>query len=189
MKREIVLASGSPRRRELLGHIVDKFTVVVPQDEPPINPALTPAQAVLEVARHKGLGVQAAVGRDKVVISADTVVVCGGEILGKPKDAEHAREMLRFLSGKTQTIYTAVWVLCGDRQLHICAETLVEFYPLTDGEIDRYIQTGEPLDKAGAYGIQGDGMRFVKSMRGDYFNVVGFPILDVHAMLREIEQD
>lgn len=185
---KIILASASPRRKELLAHIVKDFEVVTATEEAEIDTTLPPRQAVLEVARQKGQSVKKTLEENEnIIISADTIVVCEGEVLGKPENAAHAAEMLAKLSGKTQEIYTAVCMFQGDKEFSECVKTLLEFYPLSEAEIAEYVATGDPMDKAGAYGIQSGGMRFVKNIEGDYFNVVGFPVFTVHKMLKQIE--
>lgn len=185
---KIILASASPRRRELLGQLVKDFEVVTAPDEAEVNPNLPPEQAVAEVARQKGLSVLKLLGtNENVVISADTIVVCENEILGKPQNAQHAVQMLQKLSGKKQDIYTAVCMFKGGAEILECEKTTLEFYQLSMNEIEEYVATGDPMDKAGAYGIQSGGMRFVKNMHGDYFNVVGFPVFKVNKMLRSFQ--
>ena len=181
----LILASGSPRRRELLGLITNDFTVCVSGAEEHVDPALTPAETVLALARLKGEDV-AGTHPDGTVIAADTVVALDGVILGKPADAEDAFRMLRFLSGKTHAVYTGVYIAKGGREACFYEETEVTFYELTDEEIRDYIATGEPADKAGAYGIQGKGALLVKGIKGDYFNVVGFPVAAVSRALRAL---
>ena len=181
----LILASGSPRRRELLGLITNDFTVCVSGAEEHTDPALSPAETVLALARLKGADV-AKTHPDDTVIAADTVVALDGEILGKPADAADAARMLRFLSGRTHQVYTGVYLVCGGREAHFYEETEVTFYDLSDEEIAAYVATGEPADKAGAYGIQGKGSLLVKGIRGDYFNVVGFPVAAVSRALRTL---
>ena len=160
---EWILASGSPRRRELLGRIIPDFSVQVSQVEEQRDPAWTVQELPKRLALQKALDVSSR-NRSALVIGADTIVSLDGMVLGKPRDEEDAMDMLRALSGRTHLVYTGVQ----------CTE--VDFYPLTEEQIQRYLATGEPFDKAGAYGIQGKGGLFVKGIRGDYFNVVGFPL-------------
>lgn len=124
-----------------------------------------------------------------IVIGADTVVVCDGFILGKPRDAMQAKSMLKKLSGKTHSVYTGVCILKDETRECFCVKTDVKFYELDDRIIDRYIATGEPLDKAGSYGIQGRGSLLVESIDGDFYNVVGLPISKVYKKIRELTQN
>jgi septum formation protein len=172
--RRLILASASPRRRQLLAQIGVAFEVDVADvdegDDPRAN-ALAKARAV--AARHRG--------EDAVVLGADTEVVLDGDVLGKPADDADAREMLRRLSGRTHAVVTAYALVdcTTDDELVRSVETGVTFRPLTGDEIDAYVATGEPLDKAGAYGIQGRGAVLVDRIDGDYFTVVGLPLADL----------
>lgn len=171
----IVLASGSPRRKELLSLIVPEYEVLVSGcDE--FVPEGTPAEQVPEIlARQKALSV-AKLRPNDTVIGSDTVVVLENKIFGKPKSFEHAQSMLRALSGKTHYVYTGVAVVEKNEVHSFLQKTAVKFYELSDETIDSYIKTGEPMDKAGAYGIQGKGCVLVESVEGDYFNVMGLPV-------------
>ena len=180
----VVLASASPRRRELLQTAGVEFTVRVSDADEHIEPDTPPHEAVMSLARQKALAV-AQTCPDDLVIGADTVVVYGGTILGKPADAADAARMLRMLSGKTHTVYTGVCLARAGKAETFFEQTQVTFYPLTQQEIDAYIATGEPMDKAGAYGIQGRGCTLVERISGDYFNVVGLPVAAVCRRLRE----
>ncbi len=181
----LILASGSPRRRELMGLIAPEFTVCVSGAEETVPAGLTPAETVEALATLKGGSVFAEHPSD-TVIAADTVVIVDGGLLGKPASPEDAFAMLRRLSGRTHEVYTGVYVASGSREtvFHECTE--VTFYDLTDSEINAYIATGEPFDKAGAYGIQGYGALLVKGIRGDYYNVMGFPVARVARALRAL---
>ena len=185
----MILASQSPRRRELLGQMGFSFTVRPAKGEELPHPELTPAQLVEELARQKALEVSAGADADDVVVAADTVVAVDGTVLGKPRDRAHAAEMLSALSGREHTVYTGVAVKRGETLLVEHEATLVRFRPLTQREIDLYIQTGEPMDKAGSYGIQGYGALLVEGIRGDYFNVVGLPICRLGRMLAQVGED
>lgn len=189
---QIILASGSPRRKELLEQIGLEFEICPAKGEEIITKTI-PEEVVMELSRQKAeevAGMVSAYGekhselttpQDILVIGADTVVAYDGQILGKPKDREHAMEMLRMLSGHTHSVYTGVTCVfidkkgrCGE---HIFYEkTDVTMYPMTETEIQRYVDTGEPMDKAGSYGIQGRCAIHVKEIRGDYNNVVGLPV-------------
>ena len=178
----LILASGSPRRKELLSLITDEFEVLVSGcDE--FVPEGTPAEKVPAIlAEQKALAV-AKLRPEDTVIGSDTVVVLGGEIFGKPKDKEHAHAMLKALSGKKHFVYTGVAVAENDKVRSFVQKTEVEFYELSDEIIEKYIATGEPMDKAGAYGIQGKGSVLVKGIVGDYFNVMGLPVAETARFL------
>ena len=180
----LILASGSPRRRELLGLITNDFTVCVSGAEETVPEGLTPAETVETLAEIKGRAVFAEHLSD-TVIAADTVVAVDGVILGKPASRQEAFDMLRLLSGKTHEVFTGVWIANaqGAVRFHECTE--VTFYPLSDDDIWGYVDTGEPFDKAGAYGIQGKGALLVQGIKGDFFNVVGFPVAKTARALKE----
>ena len=181
---ELILASGSPRRRELLDRMGLTFQVQPSHIEEVFHPNLTPRQEVLALSRQKAEDVAARGNGNAVVLSADTVVVSGGKILGKPKDPEDARAMLTALSGSSHLVLTGVTVMGPKGTETHCEETEVFFRPLSRAEIDAYVQTGEPMDKAGAYGIQGYAALFVEKLVGDYYNVMGLPVCQVGLMLR-----
>ena len=170
----VILASGSPRRKELLGLIFDQFTIIPSSADETLSPDTAPDAAVKELAERRAADV-AASHREDLVIGADTVVYCDGEILGKPADSKDAERMLRLLSGKTHSVFTGVCLLKDSENLIFAEETKVTFYPLSDKDITDYIASGEPFDKAGAYGIQGKGTLLVEKIDGDFFNVVGLP--------------
>ena len=181
----IILASQSPRRKELLGLLQKPFEVRVADISEEMDEKVDPAQQVAQVSRRKAL----AVAREKedVVIAADTIVVCGGQILGKPKDEADACRMLRLLSGKSHQVMTGLTVLQGEKQV-LCTEiTDVYFRTLTDEQIRNYVRSGEPMDKAGAYGIQGGAALFVERLVGDYYNVVGLPVCRLSQILEELQ--
>ncbi|MCL2509281.1 MAG: Maf family protein [Oscillospiraceae bacterium] len=159
-----------------------EFTVRVPDVEERFDPALPPGEAVMRIAEQKA-GAVAALCPDDTVIGADTVVTLGDAVLGKPKDERNAADMLRMLSGQTHTVYTGVCVVRGGEARSFFEQTDVTFYPLSEAEILAYAATGEPMDKAGAYGIQGRGAALVKEIHGDYLNVVGLPLA---RLLREL---
>ncbi len=177
-KKDIILASGSPRRKQLLKMAGLKFSVV-PADVPEIVPDDVPPEKESEFLAAVKAGYILSQNKKDLVIGADTTVLCEGRVLGKPKDKEEAKEMLRFLSGKTHEVYTGVAIVTEETNETFTSVTKVEFYELTDEEIDWYVSTGEPMDKAGAYGIQGFGCRLVKGIVGDYFTVMGLPIAEV----------
>lgn len=173
---KLVLASASPRRREILNNLGYDFTVRPSNAEEIIDGNQTPAETVESLASQKAQSVALSAADDEIVLGADTVVVYDGKILGKPTDKKDAENMLHTLSGKTHEVYTGVCLADRNGVLNcfsVC--TKVKFYPLSDDEITRYIDSGEPMDKAGSYGIQGKGCYLVEGIEGDYFNVVGLP--------------
>ena len=180
----IILASASPRRRELLKFITEDFTVRVSDAEEVTDPGLTAEEAVKSLAVIKGEAVAGSFP-DDTVISADTIVVLDGRILGKPRDEEDAFGMLTSLSGRTHEVFTGVCVIHGEKRLVFAERTEVSFYELSEDEIRAYIATSEPADKAGAYGIQGRGCTLVKGISGDYNNVVGLPVARLNRILKE----
>ena len=181
---EIILASASPRRKELLSTAGLEFTVKVADVEEIIPENATPYEVVKSLALQKAQAV-AKDNPDSVVIGSDTVVALDGVILGKPKDEEDAVRMLTALSGRSHTVYTGVALIHGEIIRNFCEATEVKFYPLTEEEICSYVATKEPMDKAGAYGIQGKGCVLVEKIIGDYFNVVGLPVSKVCRELRD----
>ena len=183
---DIILASTSPRRRELLALVCPDFRVV-PAETDEDTDIKEPDMMVAELSRRKAMAVREE-HRDSIVIGADTVVAADGKVLGKPEDEEDAYAMLRLLSGRTHQVYTGVTVAVPGREPATFTErTDVTFAELTDDEIREYIATGEPMDKAGAYGIQHYGSRFVESVRGDYFCVVGLPVQKLYRCLRDLD--
>lgn len=182
----IILASQSPRRRQLLRQIgLDHFIVRPARGEEVMDPALSPAQLVEELSRQKAREVAGASDPGDLVIAADTVVAIDGRVLGKPHDREEACAMLSALSGREHTVYTGVTVCRDDRMLTQHEATQVRFRPLSPREIQAYVDSGEPMDKAGAYGVQELGALLVEGIRGDYFNVVGLPLCRLGQMLSQ----
>ncbi len=172
----MILASQSPRRRELLAFITPEFRVVPAVGEERIPEGATPEQAVLALSRQKAEEIFSA-HKDEIIIAADTVVAIDGKILGKPHSEAEAFEMLSTLSGRVHSVFTGVCVIFADGSIeNFSEETKVEFYPLTAEEINAYIATGDPMDKAGAYGIQEKGAANVKGIVGDFYNVMGLPV-------------
>lgn len=171
----LILASKSPRRIELLKLAGFNYEIIPAISEEKTEPSMTPCETVLSLACQKAAEVSAS-HPDDIVIGADTVVVYDNEIMGKPADNDDAFRMLKKLSGNIHSVYTGLCIKKGDKQHVFYEETKVEFYPLSDEEIKVYIKTGEPMDKAGAYGIQEKGSLLVKRIDGDYFNVVGLPL-------------
>ena len=180
---KIILASASPRRKELLTLAGIVYEVVVSQCEEILPDGITPDKAVEELARQKAEDVFSR-NPDCMIIAADTVVALGNTILGKPKDEDDAFNMLSSLSGRRHTVYTGVCIKTKDKTDLFHVATEVEFYDLTEKEIRDYIATKEPMDKAGAYGIQGKGSILVKRINGDYFNVVGLPVAKLNRVIK-----
>lgn len=186
MKPTLILASASPRRKELLQTAGYRFDVIPATCEEHIPPGLSPKDAVEALAYQKALDVYA-LYPDCTVLGADTVVCFDGEILGKPHDEEDAARMLKLLSGQTHEVRTGFALLSKGVEFVSSEAAMVTFFHLTDEQIRHYIQTGEPMDKAGAYGIQGKGAVLVRSVLGDYFNVVGLPIATVARALAALD--
>jgi len=180
----LILASQSPRRRELLGLFHIPFTVRVADIDETMDPAQAPYDEVARVSLQKALAVPRE--DDDVVIAADTIVVCQGQVLGKPADEADAYRMLRLLSGRDHQVMTGMAVLRGDRQIVRTEVTDIHFRELTDQEIEAYIRTGEPMDKAGSYGIQGGAALFAEKLVGDYYNVMGLPVCRLGQILKMI---
>ena len=180
---KLILASQSPRRRELLARMGLDFTVISPRIDEEAYSDSDPAALVGTLSREKALAVARDQDPETLVIAADTVVVLDGQALGKPGDEAEAAAMLSALSGRSHEVYTGVTVCQGDRADTEAECTQVTFRALTQGEIRHYVATGEPMDKAGSYGIQGFGSLLVEGIRGDYFNVVGMPVCRLGRML------
>ena len=186
----IILASASPRRRELLERIgITDFTVAAPNVDESVEPGLSPADIVETLSLRKARAAAKNFGPDELILAADTVVALDGAVLGKPRDGDDAFAMLSALSGRENRVYTGVTVLRGDKVITQHEETAVTFRELSPDEIWGYIATGEPLDKAGAYGIQGVGALLVSSIRGDYSNVMGLPLFRLGQILRDFGLD
>lgn len=187
----IILASQSPRRRQLLEQIgLEDFDILVPDADESYDPALSPQEIVGSICRKKAEAARAlARDGDALLIAADTMVFLDGLRLGKPHSQEEAHAMLRALSGRTHHVCTGVTVCRGERMDTRVETTGVAFRPLTDREIRQYVATGEPMDKAGAYGIQGLGGLLVEGIRGDYSNVVGLPVCRLGRILLDFGVD
>ena len=182
----IVLASGSPRRKELMEMLgVKELRILPAKGEEKADPGLAPAELVKALASHKGREVAALCREDDVIIAADTIVWHGGKVLGKPHTEAEAVEMLRALSGDEHEVYTGVCVIRNGRELLESERSLVRFRELTGHEIAAYIASGEPMDKAGAYGAQGKAALFVEHIDGDFFNVMGLPLCLLGQMLKQ----
>ena len=180
----IILASQSPRRKELLGLLNIPFTIRVADIDESMDPALSPFDEVARVSRLKALAIDRQ--PEDVVIAADTIVVCDDKVLGKPVDARDANRMLSMLSGRAHQVMTGMTVLRGDRVISHTEVTDVYFRPLTQQQIEAYIATKDPMDKAGSYGIQSGAAIFVEKISGDYYNVMGLPVCRLWQMLRTV---
>ena len=179
----IILASKSPRRRELMKYITDDFECTAADVDETLPDGISPEDAVIYLSKIKA---QPFADGENTVIGADTVVAADGKILGKPRDAEDAKAMLSFLSGRVHSVFTGVTVIKGSKCETFFEKTDVEFYELNDADIEKYVSTREPMDKAGAYGIQGYGCLLVKRINGDYFNVVGLPVSRLNQLLSKM---
>lgn len=187
---KIILASASPRRQELLQRLVKNFDVIVSDfDESKVKLEGTIEEYVKNIALGKALDIKSRLISDAIIIAADTIVTLDGKILGKPKDKNDAFKMLKSLQGKEHVVYTGIVVINSVNNIvkKDFVTTEVIFSKLNDEEISKYIETGEPLDKAGAYGIQGIGGTFIEKINGCYYNVVGLPLNKLRIMLKEIE--
>ena len=183
----LILASASPRRKELLEKFGVPFTVRVADIDETMNPQLSPCEEVARVSRLKALAIPRQ--QEDVVIAADTIVVCQEQVLGKPKSKEDALAMLRLLSGRDHQVMTGCTILRGDTAETFTEITDIHFRPLSEKEISRYVESGEPMDKAGSYGIQGGAALFCQKMVGDYYNVMGLPVCRLGEALKRIAPD
>ena len=181
---QLILASQSPRRKELLGLFHIPFTVRIADIDETMDPAKAPYDEVARVSLLKAKAVEA--NAEDVVIAADTIVVCDGKTLGKPHSEEEAAGMLRLLSGRDHQVMTGMTVLRGNTHRSITEVTEIHFRALSENEIARYVASGEPMDKAGAYGIQGGAALFAEKMVGDYYNVMGLPVCRLWQLLSQI---
>lgn len=173
--KHIILASASPRRKEIL-ELADLKFDVMPSDAQEITTKTAPNEVVMELASIKAKDIYKKSEKQSMIVGADTVVAYQGQILGKPTDKADAKRMLTMLSGQAHEVYTGVCVIEDGKTKTFYEETKVTFYEISDEQINHYIKTGEPMDKAGSYGIQGKAAVFIKGIEGDYYNVVGFPI-------------
>ncbi|MBR5143769.1 MAG: septum formation protein Maf [Clostridia bacterium] len=171
-----ILASKSPRRRELLGEIIKDFEIITKEVDESLPDSIHPREGVEILAIRKGKAVKDELDSDCLVISSDTLVEIGGVPLGKPVDRADAIAMLKKLSGKAHNVHTGVAVHLGDRVMSGVATTAVYFREMTEGEIEEYVDSGDPMDKAGSYGIQSGGGKFVEKIDGDYDTVVGLSV-------------
>ena len=181
---KLILASASPRRQELLKLFGIPFTVRVADIDETMDPQLPPYDEVARVSRAKAMAVPRKNG--DVVIAADTIVVCAGKVLGKPRDEEDAKAMLSLLSGRDHQVMTGCTLLRGEKCETFTEVTDIHFRPLSKKEIENYVATGEPMDKAGSYGIQGGAALFCQRMVGDYYNVMGLPVCALGESLKKI---
>lgn len=182
---ELILASASPRRKELLEQIGLSFRIIPAKGEEKITKKL-PHEVVMELSAQKAMEVAKLQTEDCLVLGADTIVAVGEEILGKPKDEQDALRMLMLLQGRKHEVYTGVTLYeTGRKKINTFYEkTEVYMYPMTEEELVEYIKTGEPMDKAGAYGIQGIGAKLIQKIHGDYNNVVGLPVARIYQEIK-----
>lgn len=183
--KKVILASASPRRQELIKLIFDNVEILPADCDETLPEGIGARQAVEYLSKIKNEASLQLTEKENLVISADTVVAVDDEILGKPIDKEDARRMISLLSGKVHQVYTGVTISLNGKVKTFSEKTDVEFFDLTEDEIEDYISSSEPYDKAGAYGIQGKAGLLVKGINGDYYNVVGFPVA---RLKREIQE-
>ena len=185
-KRQVlILASASPRRQELLRQIGCEFRVVVSEAEEIFGDGVPPEVLAVENARRKAEDVASHEGGNVPVLGADTVVMADGKVMGKPKDAADAVRMLRFLSGQQHFVYTGIVIMYHGKAHETVVRTTVWMDVLSDAEIDAYVSTGEPMDKAGAYAVQGRAAQFIPRIDGSFSNVVGLPLHAVRELARK----
>jgi len=185
--KTIILASSSPRRKEILKKAGVKFKVVKSSFEEYVDPKLTPHELAKKLSLEKAKAVYRNY-KDSIIIAADTIVACDGKILGKPRDEKEAFEMLAFLSNKSHLIITSFTIISSDLKKPITKseQTKVYMRKIAKKEIESYIKTGEPIDKAGAYAIQGIAKKFIKKVKGDFSNAVGLPIYAISQELKKL---
>ena len=180
----LILASASPRRKELLEKFGVPFLIRAADIDETMDPGNAPYDEVGRVSRLKALATPR--DGDDLLIAADTIVVCEGNVLGKPRDEAEAAQMLRLLSGRDHQVMTGCTVLRGDKSVTFTEVTDIHFRELTEKEIAKYVASGEPMDKAGSYGIQGGAALFCQRMVGDYYNVMGLPVCRLGQVLKEM---
>ena len=190
---KLYLASASPRRRELLEQIGETFEVLPAVGEE-CSTKEKPWEVAEELSEQKALEIERKLQEEEcVIVGADTVVSCDGSVLGKPKDEEHAKEMLRRLQGRSHEVYTGVTLVIhmnGEQRKITCSEkTEVTMYPMDEAQIQTYVETGEPMDKAGSYAIQGKCAVYIEKITGDYNNVVGLPVAKIYQTLLKLNID
>jgi len=188
MKYQVILASGSPRRKELLELIGVKFKIITSNKEEVIT-STNPEEVVKELSTMKAEDVAAGISGPALILGADTVVAHKGRILGKPKDKEDAIRMITSFAGDDHYVYTGVCIIRKEpdgsvKTITFAEGTRVTVYPMTPEEIERYVDSGEPMDKAGAYAVQGLFAPYIKGIEGDYYNIVGFPIAGIYQRLK-----
>ena len=187
--KKVVLASQSPRRQELIKLIFDSVEILPADCDETLPEGIGAREAVEYLSKIKNDASSELTEKENLIISADTVVAVDDEILGKPVDKEDARRMISLLSGKVHQVYTGVTLSLNGKEKTFSEKTNVEFFDLTENEIEEYISSKEPYDKAGAYGIQGLASRFIKKIDGCYFNVVGLPVNLLNKMAKELNID
>jgi len=183
--KKIILASNSPRRKELMKFLDLDFDIISSDIEEIINPKLEHEDLVMDLAFQKAYSIFKD-NKDAIVLGFDTLVIIDDFVLGKPKDEEEAKVFLNILSNRTHRVITGCTILTSGYSKSFYSDALVHFVKLSEEEIDDYIKTKEPMDKAGAYGIQGHGSKFVHSIKGDYFTIMGFPVSMVYQELKTI---
>jgi len=183
---KIVLASASPRRSQLLKMMgIEDFTVIADTSDEHLTPGLSPEQQVCKLSVQKAQNVSLLCNQNDLLIAADTLVYLDGRPLGKPTSQSDARDMLRRLSGRAHSVYTGVTLLKNDKHSSHAEKTDVFFRELSENEILRYVNTGEPMDKAGAYAIQEGAASFARRIEGDFFNIMGLPLCRLSIMLKD----
>ena len=180
---KIILASASPRRRELMKLITDDFTAISTDSDESLPDKIKPADASEYLSALKAVSALKSYPED-IIIGCDTTVICGVKILGKPKNREECRKSLELLSGRTHQVITGCTIICKNKRISFSVVTDVTFRSLSDEDIEWYISTDEPYDKAGGYGIQGKGALLIEKINGDYFNIVGLPVSRLNIELR-----
>ncbi|MCL2564853.1 MAG: Maf family protein [Defluviitaleaceae bacterium] len=185
---KLILASVSKRRQEILKNTGYEFDIIVPDVDEDSLGELAPSKLVVELAKLKACEVISKAPKDAVILAADTVVFFKGTVLGKPKDKTHAQSMLEALSGNMHHVYTGVCICdrANNNEISFCEKAAVHMSPMKKEEIDAYIETGQPMDKAGSYGIQGPGGLFVSGIEGDFFAVCGLPVNRVYNALKDM---
>lgn len=183
---KIILASNSPRRKELMNLLQIEYETIVSQVEEVIDRSLSESDLVMDLAYQKAVDIFRT-HKDDIVLGFDTLVYLDDHIFGKPKSKEEAKDMLELLSGQTHTVITGCAIISKGFSKSFYEKTRVTFYPLTTEEIDAYIETNEPFDKAGAYAVQGFGSKFIKSINGDYYTVMGLPLARLYHELKNIK--
>ena len=188
--QKIVLGSQSPRRKQLLEWAEVPFEVLVKETDESYPAGMSVEEVAVYIARNKAFAVKEMIGSDKIILTADTIVVLANEIIGKPKDREEAIAILARLSGKLHQVITGVVILTGNKEIEFAETTQVEFHELTQAQIEFYVDNYEPYDKAGAYAIQEwIGVVGIKSITGDFYNVMGLPVSRVVKALKELNID